>query len=71
MLQGYTKVTAKDQLSSSKAMGCFTNTVVPELLKAEDVKTHICAKFSKICAKFRLLSAKMVKQALFSCFYAI
>ena len=39
-----------------------------ELLKAEDVKTHICARFSRICAKFRLLRAKLVKQALFLCF---
>ena len=37
----------------------------PALLKAEVVKLHDCAKFSRICAKFRLLRAKLVKQALF------
>ena len=35
------------------------------LLKAEDVKTHICAKFTRICAKFRLLSAKLVQYPIF------
>ena len=34
-----------------------------ELLKAEDMKTHVCAIFFRICTKFRLLSAKLVKQA--------
>ena len=41
-----------------------------ELLKAEVVKSHGCAKFSRIFAKFGLLSAKLVKQALFLCFDA-
>ena len=43
-----------------------------ELLKAEVVKSHDCAKFSRIgakfsriCVKFRHLSAKLVQQALF------
>ena len=40
-----------------------------ELLKAEDVKSHHCAKFSRICAKFRLLRAKLVKRALFLWFW--
>ena len=57
----------------------------PELLKAEVVKSHNCTKLSRICAKFRLLRAKLVKQALFfydfdaiwlsfnnlTCFYSI
>ena len=42
---------------------CFV--LSAELLKAEDVKTHVCAKFSRICAKFILLSAKLLKQELF------
>ena len=33
-----------------------------ELLKAEDVNTHVCAKSSRIRAQFRLLSAKLVKK---------
>ena len=32
-----------------------------ELLKSEVVKSHNCTKFSRICAKFRYLSAKLVK----------
>ena len=36
-----------------------------ELLKVADVQTHICAKLSRICAKFVLLNAKQEKQALF------
>ena len=30
----------------------------PELLKVEDVQTHICAKFPRTCAKCVLLNAK-------------
>ena len=41
-----------------------------ELLKAEVVKSHGCAKFSRIFAKFGLLSPKLVKQAQFLCFDA-
>ena len=37
----------------------------PDLLKAEDVRTHICAIFLRICAEFGLLNAKQDKQALF------
>ena len=33
-----------------------------ELLKVEDVETHACAKFSRICAKFVLLNAKLEKK---------
>ena len=33
-----------------------------ELLKAADVQTLICAKFSRIGAKFRLLETKLVKK---------
>ena len=40
-----------------------------ELLRAEVVKSHSCAKFSRICAKFRLLRAKLLTQALFLCFW--
>ena len=36
-----------------------------ELLKAEDVRTHISAVFLRICAIFLLLNAKQEKQALF------
>jgi hypothetical protein len=36
-----------------------------ELLKVEIVKLHNCANFLRICAKFKLLGAKMVKQSLF------
>ena len=36
----------------------------PELLKVEDLKTHICAKFSRIWGKFRLLSTKLEKKQL-------
>ena len=36
----------------------------PELLKVEDVQTHVCAKLSIICTKFVLLNAKQEKQAL-------
>jgi hypothetical protein len=42
-----------------------TQHLTAELLKAEVVKSDNCAKCSKICAKFRLLKAKLVKQALF------
>ena len=31
-----------------------------DLLKAEDVKMQVCTIFSKICAKFLLLKAKLV-----------
>ena len=43
----------------------------PELLKVEDVKDHVCAKFSRICAKFIILNAKQEKQAHFYDFGAI
>ena len=33
-----------------------------ELLKAEDVETHICALISGICATFIFVSAKLVKK---------
>ena len=36
-----------------------------ELLKAEDVRTHVRAHFLRTCAKFVLLKAKQEKQALF------
>ena len=42
-----------------------------ELLKVEVVKSHNCTKMSRICAKFRLLRAKLVKHALFYDFDAI
>ena len=35
-----------------------------ELLKVKVVRSHDCAKFSRICAKFSLLRAKLIKQAL-------
>ena len=41
----------------------------PELLKAEDVEMHVCAKFSRIWAKFKFLVQSWTKQALFSCFW--
>ena len=37
-----------------------------ELLKAEDVRTYVCAIFLRICQNFVLLNAKHEKQALFS-----
>ena len=43
----------------------------PELLKVEDLETHVCAIFLRICAKFVLLNAKQEKQALFSEFGTI
>ena len=47
-----------------------------ELLKAEDIKMHVYAKLSRICAKFRLLRAKLLKMGTdikkkLSCFYCI
>ena len=36
-----------------------------ELLKAEDVRTHVLAIFLRVCAKYVLLNAKQGKQALF------
>ena len=42
--------------------------VMAELLKVEDVRTHNCAIFLKICAKFLLLNMKQEKQALFMIF---
>ena len=52
--------TLKYKLSCTWSYGC-----PPELLKVEVVKSHECAKFSRICAKLRLLRAKLVNQALF------
>ena len=37
---------------------------VTELLKRMDTRTHVRAKFSRICAKFKFLNAKLAKQAL-------
>ena len=34
-----------------------------ELLKVEDVETHVFAMFLRICAKFALFTAKQEKQA--------
>ena len=45
-----------------------SNVFSAELLKADDVETHIKAKFVRICAEFIFFSAALVKQALFSCF---
>ena len=42
-----------------------------ELLKAADVQTHVCAKFSRICANFWIFNGKVVKIALISCFWHI
>ena len=36
-----------------------------ELIKVEVVKLHDCVNFSRICANFRLLEAKLVEYALF------
>ena len=41
-----------------------------ELLKVEDVQTHVCATFLRICAKCELLNAKQEKQALFFMIFA-
>ena len=38
-----------------------------ELLKAADMQTHVCTKFSRICAHFCLLNATVVKIALLLC----
>ena len=46
-------------------LGYFLKAFLTELLKAEDVKMHICAKFLRISAKFVLLNAKQEKQELF------
>ena len=35
------------------------------LLKVEDMRTHICAVFLRICAKFVFLNVKQEKQELF------
>ena len=37
----------------------------PELLKRMDTRTHVCAKFSRIRAKFKLLDMELAKQELF------
>ena len=42
-----------------------------ELLKRTDTQTHVRAKFSRICAKFKLLNAELAKQALFHIFGTI
>ena len=42
---------------------------LPEFLKVAEVQTHACPKFSRICAKFRLLKTKPVKQEQYSCFW--
>ena len=42
-----------------------TKRVAPELLKVEDVRTHICAIFLRICSTFVPLNVKPEKQALF------
>ena len=42
-----------------------------ELLKRTDTRTHVRAKFSRICAKFKLLNAELAKQALFHIFGTI
>ena len=39
--------------------------VVAELLKVEDVQTHVCAKLLSICAIFVFLNSKQEEQALF------
>ena len=39
--------------------------VLSELLKVEDVNTHMRAKFSRICAYFSLLNVEQEKQAIF------
>ena len=39
-----------------------------ELLKRTDTRTHVRAKFSRICAIFLLLNANLAKQALFPIF---
>ena len=43
----------------------------PELLKRTDTRTHVRAKFSRLCAKFKLLNAELAKQALFHIFGTI
>ena len=45
--------------------------VYAELLKRTDTRTHVHAKFSRICAKFKFLNAKLAKQALFHIFGTI
>ena len=42
--------------------GCC-NASATELLKVEDVRTHVCANLLRVCAKFVLLNAKPEKQA--------
>ena len=43
----------------------------PELLKRMSTRTHERAKFSRICAKFKLLNTELAKQALFHIFGTI
>ena len=40
------------------------------LLKAEEVRTRVCAIFLRICAKFYVLNAKQEKQAHFFMIFA-
>ena len=42
-----------------------------ELLKRTDTRAHVRTKFSRICAKFKFLSAELAKQALFHIFGTI
>ena len=46
-------------------------TPTPELLKLTDTRTHVSAKFSRICAKFYLLNAELENKALFHIFVTI
>ena len=48
-----------------------SNNAMSELLKRTDPRTHVRAKFSRICAIFLLLNAKLAKQPLFHIFGAI
>ena len=48
--------------------GSVINGAYPELLKRTVTQSHDRAKFSRICAKFYLLNAKLEKQALFHIF---
>ena len=47
------------------------STLLSELLKRTDTRKHVRAKFSRTCAKFKLLNVELAKQALFHIFGTI
>ena len=52
-------------------MAIALDIAMTELLKRTDTRTHVRAKFSRICAKFKFLNAELAKQALFHIFGTI